>query len=159
MTSRSLRTAVAAFAMAAPLVLSTSPAHAAGTGVVTGTGSISPGVPVTGCVNGASISFSGQGYLANSDGLPAGPYDVAFTGNSNTCESVATGSGIGQLSGDVAGTVTYTRATGAITLSGSVTIGGVTKSLIAVCAVVLDPVVPPFPVTDYTLACSVTLAP
>lgn len=154
MRSTILRTALAGLALAAPLLVHGAPAYAAGAvGVVTGSGSIDPGVPAVGCVNNAVVDFSGTGVVVGD--LPAGPYAVSFHANSDTCEDVEHGHGTGALSGDVFGTVEYTRTLGLITLSGTVTVGSATRTLAAAdCEVVPTSAQP---VTTYQVHCVVVI--
>lgn len=153
MNTRSLRILLAGVALAATGLLQT-PAHAADVANVVGTGSVLPGVPTTGCVTGAAVSFDGTGVIVGNGGLNPGPYSVSFRGNSNTCESILTGSGTGILSGGVSGTVTYTRTVGVITLSGTVSVDGQTRSLSATCHVAVTSA---NPFTTFALDCAVTL--
>jgi hypothetical protein len=153
MKTRSLRILLAGVALAAPGLLQT-PAHAADVANVVGTGAILPGVPTTGCVEGASVSFDGTGVIVGAGGLNPGPYSVSFRGNSTTCETILAGQGTGVLSGGVSGTVNYTRTVGAISLSGTVTVSGQTRSLSATCHVVVTSA---NPFTTFALDCVVTL--
>lgn len=152
MKTRSLRVLLAAGAIAVPAFAS--PAQAADVGVVVGTGTITPGVPLPpSCVTGSSVAFDGTGVIAT-PGLPAGPYAVSFRGKSNTCESILSGSGTGTLSGGVSGSVIYTRTTGIIELAGTVTVAGQSRSLAATCTV--EPT-SANPVITYAVECAVTL--
>ena len=146
------RPTLAALALAAlPTMHGT--AAAADVGVVVGTGTVTPGVPATGCVSGTAVAFSGDAVTLGT-GLPPGPYHVVFTGNSIACASVLSDAGAGNLSGDVAGPVTYTRTLGVITLTGSVTVASQQRTITAVCEV--EPL-NAAPISSYALECVVTL--
>jgi hypothetical protein len=102
-----------------PLLLSvngTANAAAEGSMTVAGTGTLSPGLPATGCVD-LDVSFSGTAVGAG--GL-TGVYSVAFNGASTVCETLSSGQGAGVLSGDLHGNLTYQRTGNVITLSGSI---------------------------------------
>jgi hypothetical protein len=98
--------------------LAESPSDAA---VVVGTGTITPGLPLTGCTSGQSVSFDGTAAAAGDE---TGTYSVSFRGSSDTCESLQSGHGSGTLSGGLSGNVTYNRTGNVVTLTGSVTVGG-----------------------------------
>jgi hypothetical protein len=153
MNTRSLRILLAGVALAAPGLLQT-PAHAADVANVVGTGSVLPGVPTTGCVNGAAVAFDGTGVIVGNGGLNPGPYTVSFRGNSTMCETILAGQGTGTLSGGVSGTVNYTRTVGLLTLNGTVTVDGQTRSLSANCHVAVTSA---NPFTTFAMDCAVTL--
>ena len=120
MTSpRLLRTVLASVALLVPLTVQ--PAHADG-GASVGQATYSPGLPTTGCISNMSIQKVATLVLA---GELTGTYSYAFSGNSTSaCESLTSGSGIGTVSGDVTGTLSYTRTGAWITYTGTVVIGG-----------------------------------
>jgi len=126
-------------------------AQAANYATVAGTGGISPGLPQSGCAF-QSVSFSGTAVAV---GTNAGTYSITFNGNSDICEDLNTGHGSGTLSGGVTGSVTYSRTGSAVTLSGSVTLGGTTENIQAGgCA--FAPTSAP-PITSYALNCNLVL--
>lgn len=103
---------------------------------ITATGTLTPGLPTTGCVFQA-VTFTGTAIGA---GLDSGVYSLAFTGESDACETLASGSGSGTLSGDVEGTATYERTGSTVTVAGKVTDkkNNDTKTIAtAVCVVVV----------------------
>ena len=136
--------------------------------VVVGTGTISPGLPQSGCAF-QSVSFSGTAVVGGVDAqipdppaLPtvdptAAAVNVTFNGNSDICETLATGHGSGTVSGGVTGSVTYSRTENVVTLSGSVSIDGRPSRPILVGVCVFTPTSAP-PVTSYALVCVVATA-
>ena len=84
MTARFIRLAVATLALAAPMALSGSASASPPDGdlvsdiaAVIGTGTITPGLPTTGCVYGPTITFSGTAVVAGDE---ADVYSVTFAG-------------------------------------------------------------------------------
>jgi hypothetical protein len=153
MNSRLIRLAVAAVALAAPLATGT--AHAANVAVAVGTGTIDPGVPTTGCATGGHFEISGSAANLGTD-FPVGPYEFTVVGDStSSCPSLTADSGAAQMSGDVTGTLEYTRNVGLITLSGLARVSNSAPRPIAVtCEVaILDA----HPVTSFAVVCAITL--
>ena len=126
-------------------------AQAANVATVVGTGTISPGLPQSGCAF-QTVSFSGTAVAV---GTNAGPYNVTFNGNSDICETLGTGHGSGTLSGGVTGSVTYSRTETVVTLSGSVSLGGATENIVAGCCTFAPTSAPP--ITSYALNCKLVL--
>ena len=86
MKSRFIRMAVATLALTSPLAFSgsatASPPDSSrhgGVAVVVGTGTISPGLPLTGCVATPNITFSGTAAVVGDE---ADVYSVTFIGAS-----------------------------------------------------------------------------
>lgn len=149
MTTRLLKTAFAAVALGLPALLST-PASA-DVAVAAGTAQISPGVPTTGSVCTATFVFNGTAAnLGNQFG--PGPYSFTYTGSTSQCESILSGGGTGNFTGDVTGAANYSRTTGVITLSSTgVRIrGSVPVPLSATCTV---EVLSANPVTLFAVTC------
>lgn len=147
-----IRFAVAAAALAAPLM--TGSAQAANVGVAVGTGTISPGVPTTGCVNNASFQLSGTAAALGTEFGP-GPYEFTVDGVSGTCASVATDTGAATMSGDVTGTLTYSRTLGAMNLTGNLSVQGAPARPATVTCEVF--VTSANPVSTFGVVCTVTI--
>jgi hypothetical protein len=151
---------LAAAALTAPLLaLSGTPANAGAlVGSVTGTGVLSPGIPLlpTDCAVQSVVNFDAILAVGAGDGH-GGIYDVKFRGNSGAhCESVLSGEGDGLLSGNVSGSVHYSRTGGALTISGSVTVDGHSHTLlVAECELSVTTSVNP--IKDFALTCEVIL--
>ena len=146
------RLLLTAAALAVPALMQ-SPA-AADVAIAVGTGAISPGVPTTGCVDGASFDISGTAANLGTTYGP-GPYTFSVHGNSNTCESIASGSGSATISGDASGTLTYSRTLGVITLSGNASIqGGPSRPISITCQVFITSA---NPVVTYGVVCAIQL--
>lgn len=147
-----IRFAVAAAALTAPLM--TGSAHAATVGVAVGTGTISPSVPTTGCVNNATFELTGTAAALGTDYGP-GPYDFTVSGVSGTCASILTDTGAATMSGDVTGTLTYSRTLGAMNLTGNLSVEGApAKPATIVCEVVPTSA---NPVATFGVVCAVTI--
>lgn len=146
------RILLAAAALAVP-AFSLTPAHA-DVAVAVGTGSITPGVPLTGCVDNASFSISGTAANLGTTYGP-GPYTFVADGDSDTCESITTGHGSATLSGDVSGTLAYSRTVGVITLSGNASVqGGPSRPISITCEVAVTSA---NPVITFAVVCAVQL--
>ena len=142
---------VAAFAAG---LVAGSPANATDLAKVVGTGTISPGLPASGCAPGQSVSFDGTAVLV---GTHAGTYDVHFGGTSSICESLGAGQGCGELSGDITSItlVCYSRTENVVTLSGTVSVQGQSHNIQAgVCEFAPTTV---NPVQSYALTCQLVL--
>jgi hypothetical protein len=102
------------------LISSAAPAEAADAATITGTGTITPGVPCFGC----RIDFS---FSAVDLGANAGVYTgCTFTGTSSGFENEIGGDGSGVLGGcGISGNVSYSRVGTAVTVTGSVCYGSV----------------------------------
>ena len=139
-----------------PLALVSPSAHAHATSdvaVVVGAGTITPGLPTTGCAN-QEVSFGGTAVNASIDGHQ-GVYNVSFHGFSGICETLNAGSGSGTLSGDVSGDVTYGRTGSVVTISGSGAVNGAPHHIdVGVCLFIPTSV---NPVASYALVCAVVL--
>jgi hypothetical protein len=123
---------------------------------VAGTGTISPGLPTTGCAVQTGITFSGTGAVVGTDGVAA-PATINFDGNSgSTCETLNSGQGSGTLSGSLTGTVSYQRTGAIVQVFGNVSVlGSPSRSpLVAVCVFAATTV---NPVTTYVLVCASVL--
>jgi hypothetical protein len=123
---------------------------------VAGQGTISPGLPTTGCAVQTDITFSGTGAVVGTDGN-AIPATVNFDGNSgSTCETLNAGQGSGTLSGTLTGNVTYQRTGAIVQVDGQVSVLGSPqrKPLVAICVFVAVNV---NPVTAYVLVCASVL--
>jgi hypothetical protein len=149
-----LRKFVLAAVMVAPLTfVATSPASAdPAVATVEGSGTIDPGLPTTGCAN-QSVDFDGTGTVSHGD--HEGSYDFHFEGNSSICESLATGEGSGTLSGDISGTVSYSRTVNHVSVSGNVTFGSTSGAIVA-GSCVFQPT-NANPTTEYELRCTIVL--
>jgi hypothetical protein len=163
MTSRIARTAFAGIALAGLATAFTGVGSAAqastpATAVVAGTGTILPGLPLTGCEpRPEHVTFDGTAVVAGAPG-DAGAYSLHFDGNSNICESLSDGKGSGTLSGGITGSVNYTRTGNAVTITanGAVTVNGNSHVLVAAGCVFVP--VPGNPITTYALACTATVS-
>jgi hypothetical protein len=128
------------------------------TAAAVGTGTISPGLPTTGCAVQTDITFRGTGVVVGDDGVTA-PATFNFDRNSgSTCESFNSGQGSGTLGGTFSsapGGVSYVRTGGIVQVFGSVTIFGNTHTINAVCifgATAINPV------TSFGLGCAVSVS-
>ena len=141
--------AAAAFAIA---LVAGSPAHATDQAKVVGTGTITPGLPATGCISGQTVTFSGTAVLTGSNPVV---YTFHFQGNSTICESTFAGEGCGVLVGDITGTVCYSRTGNVVTLSGVVVVQGVPHTIQAgACEFAPTSV---NPVQTFALSCNLVL--
>jgi hypothetical protein len=155
MTARTIRTALAAVALLASIGTAV-PATAddvTDVAIVVGTGTISPGLPTTGCAQQTNITFNGTAVNA---GDHAGVYPIRFDGNSGTnCETLQSGAGSGVLSGGVSGSVRYLRTGSVVTLTGTGAVNGAPHHITtAHCEFYPTSA---NPVTSYALHCTVTL--
>ena len=152
--TRSIRKGSLIIALLA-LPLATGTANAgpgADVAVVTGNGTIRPGLSTECTVQ--AVTFSGSAEVL---GTHPGTYSVSFSGGSISCETNGFGAGTGTLSGGVSGTVNYSRTGNIVTLNGSGAIGTHARTIIAaVCEFVPTSV---DPTTTYALACQVALGP
>lgn len=141
--------AIGAFALG---LLTASPASAHfATGVAVGAGTISPGLPTTGCAN-QTVSFTGTAVLV---GNHVGPYDFSFTGTSSICETLSAGAGCGTISGPgISGQVCYSRTANFVQVTGTVDVDGVPHTVNATCVFNATSV---NPVQTYHLVCQVTV--
>jgi hypothetical protein len=130
-----------------------------------GTGTITPGLPTTGCAVQTDITFTGTGVAVGDDGITA-PARVDFDGDGG-CETLGSGQGSGTLSGTFGGSINYQRSESIVQLSGNVNANGGTDSvgmtvrilgttawLQAICIFVPTSV---NPVISYALVCAVAL--
>jgi len=153
MKTRLIRTMVAATALAVPAFFQ-APASA-DVAVAVGIGSINPGIPTTGCVNNAHFEIL-NGTAVNSGGTnDAGTYTFTVKGDSSVCASIPSDLGVATLSGDVAGTLAYSRTVGLITLSGNASVKGGAPTPISInCEV---EVIDANPVRNFAVTCAVQL--
>jgi len=123
---------------------------------VAGTGTITPGLPTTGCAVQTDITFNGTGLLVGDDGVTF-PATINFDGNSgSTCETLTSGQGSGTVSGTITGNVTYQRTGSNVQVFGSVTINGRPHQPISAdCH--FDPT-SANPVTSYALNCVIVFS-
>ena len=114
---RTLRTALAALAMLVPLTVPAlhGSASAAGYGQIVGTATYDPGLPATGCAY-QTVTFDGLATLVDEEQQTVAE-PVSMVGNSTTCESLASGSGLMTVSGAITGTFAYNRTGDLITMS------------------------------------------
>ncbi len=153
MKTRLIRIAFAAVALATPAMAG--PAHAANVAVAVGTGSISPGVPTTGCLSSATFGLSGTAATLGTDFGP-GPYSFTVAGSSTaSCVSVTSDSGTATLSGDVTGNLNYTRTVGLIQLDGFASVLGASSRPISITCEVF--VTSANPVTTFGVVCGITI--
>lgn len=135
-----------------PLALISPSAHAAeDVAVIQGQGSITPGLPTSGCAF-QSVTFSGTAVAASDHG-ESGVYNVSFSGNSTICETLAAGQGSGTLSGDVSGTVAYSRTGPYVTISGQGSLRGTPHVIVRGDCYFVPVTI--HPVTVYVLVCDV----
>jgi hypothetical protein len=127
-----------------------------------GTGTITPGLPTTGCAVQSDITFTGTGAVLGVDGNVA-PANVNFNGNSgSTCETLNSGQGSGTLTGTIssdANGVSYQRNGSIVIVSADaagVTVNGHAgrQPVVAVCIFVPTSV---NPVQSYALICASVL--
>ena len=114
---RTLRTTVAALAMLVPLTVPAlhGTASAAGYGQIVGRATYHPGLPATGCAY-QTVSFEGTATFVD-DGQQIVTEPVSMVGDSTSCESLASGSGVITGSGAITGTFAYTRIGDLITMA------------------------------------------
>lgn len=152
---------LAAAALATPLLALTGSTPATASPLVasvTGTGVLSPGIPLipTTCAVQTTVDFDAILSIGAGQGHGPALYSVKFRGNSGThCESVLEGQGSGLLSGNVSGSVNYTRTVGALTITGNVTVDGHGHSVTAECELSVTTSVNP--IKDYALTCQAVL--
>jgi len=96
--------------------------------VIQGTGTIVPGIPLTGCATNSHWTFDGTIVLVGDDNLIG---NVHYEGDGTICESLLSGVTVGNVSGSVSGSVTWNRTGVHVTVTGSVTVGGEEHSVIA----------------------------
>lgn len=146
---RCARTSIALSAVVFALVVPVSRQEAAATDAATmvGTGTISPGLPATGCSY-QSVTFSGT---VVDGGLYSGIHNVAFHGDSTICETVASGQGSASLSGDVSGELAYTRTSSFLSMTGAVTMNGTPGYFTGQCQWVPTAI---NPATSYQMTCA-----
>lgn len=149
-----MRKFLIAVALLAPVALPVSPAHAQDdVAVVTGEGTITPGLPDTGCTPNQAIFFGGT---AVAQGDHAGTYNIFFNGNSTICESLGAGQGTGNLSGSgITGTVDYIRTGSHVTITGQGAVNGTPHVIVRGDCVFAPTSIGP--VRTYGLACTVVL--
>jgi hypothetical protein len=123
---------------------------------VIGTGTITPGLPTTGCAVQTDITFNGSGAAVGDDGVVV-PASVYFNGNSGAnCETPLSGQGSGTITGTFSGLVSYQRTWSIVEVFGSVAaINGTTHALSAVC--IFSPT-SLHPATSYALVCAAALS-
>jgi len=94
-------------------------AFGAAAGGAVGLGTISPGLPTSGCAN-QSVTFD-SAVLVYADTTPAVvTANTHFSGNSSICETLNAGQGSGTLSGGLSGTVDYSRTGNVVTIGGTI---------------------------------------
>ncbi len=131
-------------------------------GVLTGSGTITPGLPTTGCAVQTDIDFNGTGALVGDDTTI--PATVNFDGNSGSlCETAELGQGSGTLGGTFAsapGAITYQRIGPIVELFGNVVINGRvhTGLLLGLDAACIFVPTSTNPATTYSLVCAVALS-
>ena len=153
MKTRLIRLAIAAVALATPAM--TGSAQAANVAVAVGTGTITPGVPTTGCTASADFEINGSAVNLGTDFGP-GPYAFRVVGSSSAaCPSFTADSGTATMSGDVTGSLNYSRTVGLITLNGSASVQGSSPRPISITCQVAVLSAPP--VTDFAVVCAVTI--
>jgi hypothetical protein len=124
--------------------------------VAVGTGTITPGLPTTGCAVQTAIDFNGTGAVVGDDGVTA-PATVTFAGNSgSTCESLNSGQGSGTLGGTFTAAVSYQRTGPIVQVFGTGNIGGKPHTPIAAVCIFVPTSVNP--VTTYALVCAAALS-
>jgi len=132
-----------------PAIADTPPLDVA---TIHGTGTIFPGIPLTGCVNNAHWTFDGTIAVVGDEQF-VGP--VHYEGDGTICESHLVGVTVGNISGSVSGSVTLSRTGVHVAVAGNVTIGGGEHSIIAgECAWTPTSV---NPTTSYVLDCEAVL--
>ena len=119
-TSRLTRAVVAATALSSFAPLPHGAAAATDYATLTGTGSYSPGIPVTGCAF-QSLTIDWTMVVV---GDHAGTRSFRFDGSSDVCETPLAGSGSGTLSGSLNGDVRYSRTGNHVSYTGRVTVDG-----------------------------------
>lgn len=155
MSTRAVRAALAAVALVVPALSLHTPASA-DAAVAVGTGVISPGIPTDplACVDNATFVIDGTAVNLGTTYGP-GPYTFRASGNSNTCASILSDTGTATLSGDVTGTVTYSRTTGAISLNGQASVqGGPFRPIAINCLVEVTSAAP---TTTFAVTCAVQI--
>lgn len=150
-----MRKTFIAGAILSALTLLSGNANAVNEGTVVGTGTISPGLPASGCAF-QTVSFSGTAIVASDDPDTAGVYNLAFNGTSNICETATSGQGTGTLSGGITGSVSYSRTASVVTVNGTVQIGGGPPGNIFTAQCKFAPTGTP-PHTSYALVCKVII--
>lgn len=113
-----MRKLVTSVALAAPMVLAAPmAAHATDVAVVAGLGTITPGLPCTGC----TIDFNFNAVDAGT--LGTGLYTGCNFNGTSGAETELGGAGAGTLSGcGISGNVTYSRTAVVVTVAGTVTL-------------------------------------
>jgi len=148
---------LSAAGLALALLGPATPAHAAGAGTVIGTGVLSPGIPLTGCEEQTSIQIAATAVFAGTDFAP-GVYAFSFDGASTICESVGSGQGVGNLSGDITGSVAYTRTGGLLLASGTISVQGSPAIPVEIRCVVVVTVNTEGVIVEFTKYCYVTVS-
>lgn len=120
--------------------------------VIHGTGTISPGIPTSGC-GFNNWTFDGTVAVVGDD-LTVGA--IHYDGSGTICESLLSGATVGNVSGSVTGSVTVNRTGVHVTLTGNVTIGGEEHAIVAgKCTWTPTSF---NPVTSYAMDCQAVLA-
>jgi len=156
-TRKRRATLLAAIISVLVLVLGVMPALAdTGSGVIQGTGTISPGLNVT--PEKQEVTFDGTGAIVSDVGQ--GTISCTFDGESTIEEDLSTGEGEGSLectaqlvpsgSASASCSVEYERHGSAVTVDGSCS-GDIAGSVTAACHFEPDP---GLPVTSYRLQCT-----
>lgn len=124
---------------------------------VTGSGTITPGLPTTGCAVQTDITFNGTVAVVGTDGSTI-PGTVNFDGNSgSTCETLNAGQGSGTLGGtftSAPGGISYSRTGVVVQVFGSVTYNSRTHTITVVC---IFSATTTNPTTSFALACAATI--
>lgn len=122
-------------------------AFGAAAGAAVGTGTIAPGLTTTPTPQ-TSVTFGGSVVYASTNGSTAVLAPVSFNGASVGNETVQQGQGGGNLSGALAGPVTYARTGNLVTLNGTINGGAI---LAGACIFVPTSV---NPTVSYALLCA-----
>ena len=125
-------------------------AFAASAGGAVGVGTITPGLQTDGsCVNQTSVTFNSAVLVYASTNGPtvSATSNTSFAGASDGCETLNKGQGHGNLSGGLAGTVSYNRNANLVTLTGTIN----SENVLAGACIFLPTAVNP--VTAYALVC------
>lgn len=115
-------------ATAALLLVLTGPAAAGpAAGTMDGTGTYSPGVPVSGCAQ-QTVTFDGTLVLA---GNHIGLYAVHIDGTTSTCATPLAEQGSGTVSRGVHGTVEWTRTGNRVAYTGFLVVDGSVHNIVS----------------------------
>jgi hypothetical protein len=149
-------------AIVAPVFGFASAANAADAVALVGQGTITPGIPGTGCApSKPHVTFGSQvGVAAGTDAPNAQLATVNFDGDSTAaCASAASDSGVGTITGtatSATNAITWSRTGLVVTVSGPVTFSGGGHSILeAVCVFVPTSAQP---TASYALACEAVLS-